>query len=247
MQDHVPTVRQFMTPNPVIIDGGLSIADAFTRMFQIHARHLPVYVQDHLVGILSDRDIGHLSAVQGIDPNKCTAEQACSPNPYVCAPDTSLEEVAQVLAEHRFGAALVMEEGKLVGMFTVVDALQALVAVLRRDAAQAADPNHSWSVSSSGPGPDLDYRDEHRGPDLDHNQDRSDSPDLVHTPDPRRDGLQTIENRRHDITGPALQIGGPLSGASSDIRSDLGQRAAIRRAGATVRRSADTTPERKEP
>lgn len=233
MQNHVPTVRQFMTPNPVIIDGGLSIADAFTRMFQIHARHLPVYVNGHLVGILSDRDIGHLSAVQGIDPNKTTAEQACSPNPYVCAPDATIEEVAQVLAEHRFGAALVMEEGKLVGMFTVVDALQALVAVLRRDATQDADPNHTWSVTSSGQG-------------LDQTHDRSDDPDLVHTPDPSRDGLQTIENRRHDINGPALQRGGPLNSVGSEVRSDLGQRAAIRRAGASVRRSNDT-PERKEP
>lgn len=137
-----------MTPNPVIVDGGLSISDAFTRMFQIHARHLPVYVRGHLVGILSDRDIGHLSAVKGVDPEKFTAEQACSPNPYVCAPDTPLEQAVQVLIDHKFGAALVMENGELLGVFTVIDALQALVAVLRRDVAQAADPQHRWHAST---------------------------------------------------------------------------------------------------
>lgn len=245
MQTNVPTVRQFMTPNPVIIDGGLSIADAFTRMFQIHARHLPVYVGGHLVGILSDRDIGHLSAVQGIDPGKCTAEQACSPNPYICAPDSSLAEVCQVLAEHRFGAALVMEEGTLVGMFTVVDALQALVALLHRDEAQTADPNHAWTASAVDPGRRRDVDDNDR-PDLDQNKDRSDQPDLVgdtagrdlvHTPDPRRDGLQTTENARQNITGTDLHRGGPLTGGTTDIRSDLGRRAEIRRAGATVHRS----------
>lgn len=150
MQLETPLVRHFMTPDPVVIDGELSIADAFTRMFQIRARHLPVYVRGHLVGILSDRDIGHLSAVKGVDPNKFTAEQACSPNPYVCTPDTPLEQVVQVLADHKFGAALVMENGALLGIFTVVDALQALVALLWRDEHQAADPQHPRHAATVG-------------------------------------------------------------------------------------------------
>lgn len=247
MQSHVPTVRQFMTPNPVCIDGGLSIADAFTRMFQIHARHLPVYTRGHLVGIISDRDIGHLSAVQGVDPNRCTAEQACSPNPYVCSPDSPLDEVASVLAQHRFGAAIVMDEGKLVGMFTVTDAMQALVAVLRRDATQAVDPEHNWTVSAVDPtrpdnldidrGPDLDQNaDRTDAPDLDQNAERQDNPDLVRNNDPRRDGLQTIETRRADINQPALQRSGAMHGVGGEVRSEAGQRSAIRRAATTVHR-----------
>ena len=126
----------------------LSLADAFTRMFQIHARHLPVYVRGHLVGILSDRDVGHLSAVKGVDPEKFTAEQACSPNPYTCAPDAPLTQVVQVLLDHKFGAALVMEGGALVGMFTVIDAMQALIALLRRDAVQDVEPGHQWHATA---------------------------------------------------------------------------------------------------
>ena len=149
MTSDIPLVRHFMTANPLIIDGGLSLADAFSRMFQAHIRHLPVYVGGHLVGILSDRDIAHVSAVRGIDPNKCTAEQACTPNPYVCSPDAPLEQVVQTLADHKFGAALVMEHGQLLGVFTVVDALQALTALLRRDAVQAVDPAHRWFTEAS--------------------------------------------------------------------------------------------------
>ncbi len=137
-----------MTADPLTIDGGLSLSDAFTRMFQAHVRHLPVYVGGHLVGILSDRDVAHVSAVRSIDPDRYTAEQACTPNPYVCRPDAPLAEVVQVLAEHKFGAALVMEDGKLLGMFSVIDALQALVALLHRNAVQTADPVHHWSTAS---------------------------------------------------------------------------------------------------
>ncbi len=153
MQLETPLVRQFMTPNPVVIDGGLSLSDAFTRMFQIHARHLPVYVQGHLGGILRDRDIGHFSALEGVDPEKFTAEQACSPNPYVCTPDTPLEQAAQVLADHKFGAALVMQDGELLGMFSVIDAMHALIALLRRDEARATEPYHRWLASFRGATP----------------------------------------------------------------------------------------------
>jgi acetoin utilization protein AcuB len=146
MLAETPLVRHFMTPNPVTIDGALSLSDAMTRMFQIHTRHLPVYVRGHLVGILSDRDVAHLSAVKGIDPDVFTAEQACSPNPYVCAPETPLEQAVQVLVDHKFGAALVMEQGELRGMLTVVDALQALIALLHREEAQAVDPAHRWQA-----------------------------------------------------------------------------------------------------
>jgi len=279
MQPTVPTVSQFMTPNPVIIDGGLSIADAFTRMFQIHARHLPVYVRGHLVGILSDRDIGHLSAVQGVDPSRVTAEQACSPNPFVCAPDSPLDQVVTVLIQNRFGAAIVMENGKLVGMFTVIDAMTALVALLQQGATRTTEPEQTWSATiNAGPdldktrtieGPDLDKtRDRRDGPDLDKTRDRRDRPDLdqnrdidgpdldktrdhsddpdivtdpggrdlVHGQDPARDGFRTIEANRADIGKSGLQYNGATQGVSTDIRSDVGQRSALRRAAATVHR-----------
>lgn len=41
MQLETPLVHHFMTPDPVTLDGGLSLADAAVRMFQVRARHLP--------------------------------------------------------------------------------------------------------------------------------------------------------------------------------------------------------------
>lgn len=146
-----PLVRQFMTPAPAIIDGGLTVADAAVRMFQIHARHLPVYSAGHLVGILSDRDVAYTSAARGLQADKVTAEEACTGSPYVCAPETPLEQAVQTMVDHKYGAALVMQDGQLLGILTVIDALQALVALLRRDATQAVDPKHAWTASLVGP------------------------------------------------------------------------------------------------
>ena len=203
-----PTVREFMTPDPVTIDGGLSVNDARTRMFHINARHLPVYVQGHLVGILSDRDLARISSVDGFEANSSTAEQACTPNPYVVGPNTPIAEVAQVLADQKFGAALVMEGGQLLGMFTVIDALHALVAVLQPagfDLAQGSE-----------------------GADLDESGGR--------TPDARRDALIHNQNRRDGTTQPGqgVRVGIDPGIDRGELRSDIGRRVELRRAATTV-------------
>ena len=203
-----PTVREYMTPDPVTIDGGLSVNDASTRMFQINARHLPVYVSGHLVGILSDRDLARVSSVEGFESKSSTAEQACTPNPYVVGPDAPISEVVQVLADQKFGAALVMEGGHLLGMFTVIDALRAFVSML----------------NPGGAGLDLGGI---QGADLHESGAR--------TPDPRRDALINSQDRRDSTTHQTQGVRvGIDSGNSTDVRSDLGRRADLRRAATTV-------------
>jgi len=202
------TVREFMTPDPVTIDGGLSVGDAATRMFQLNVRHLPVYVGGHLVGILSDRDLARLSAPDNLEGGRSqTAEQACTPNPYVCAPDTALGEVATVLANNKIGAALVMEGGKLLGMFTVIDALQALASLLGGGA-----PGQAGAAAGDG-------------------AERS-----AHTPDARYDALINNSHRHDAITNPGQGVRVTIDAGidNPDIRSDAGKRAEIRRAATTV-------------
>lgn len=198
-----------MTPDPVIIDGGLTVNDAATRMFQINARHLPVYVGGHLVGILSDRDIARASASDNLEGGRGqTVEQACTPNPLVCGPDAPLVEVAHVLARRKIGAILVMEGGQLLGMFTVVDGLHALVRLL------GGDPEHSgiYTAPVSADGVSAT------------------------TPDARAEALLNAGSARSLTTNPSQGISVNIDGGidNPDIRSDAGKRSAIRRAATTV-------------
>lgn len=202
-----PTVREYMTPDPVIIDGGLTVNDAATRMFHIHARHLPVYSGGHLVGILSDRDIARISAVDDIEGGrKQTVEQACTPNPFVCSPDASLVEVTHYLARRKIGAALVMEGGKLLGMFTVIDALHALVRLL------GGDPDKSGMY-------DLNAADAD-----------------VHNPDARREAQLNASSGRalSSVPSQGVRVNIDTGIDNPDLRSDAGQRSAVRRAATTV-------------
>jgi len=204
-----PTVREFMTPDPVTIDGGLTVNDAATRMFQIHARHLPVYVGGHLMGILSDRDIARASASDNLEGGRGqTVEQACTPNPLVCGPDASLVEVAHTLARRKIGAILVMEGGQLLGMFTVVDALHALVKLL------GGDPEHSGMYTVPTTDPAIP----------------------AGSPDARPDALLNAASTRSLLTNQVqgIRVNIDTGIDNPDIRSDAGKRSAIRRAATTV-------------
>ena len=130
MQAPPLTVGQYMTRDPFIIDGGLNLVDAYTRMFQLEVRHLPVYSSGHLVGIITDRDIGHILAIRGLDPQRTTVDAVCTPTPYVCAPEDALAPVVAHMSQKKLGAALVMKGGQLLGIFTVIDALDVLHGLL---------------------------------------------------------------------------------------------------------------------
>ena len=55
-----------------------------------------------------------------------------SPQPFIVSSETPLEEVALSMSRQKFGSALVRDEkDQTLGIFTVTDALNALIEVLR--------------------------------------------------------------------------------------------------------------------
>jgi acetoin utilization protein AcuB len=124
-------IRTFMTRDPHSIgrDQLLSVADE--RMRALGVRHLPVLDGGKLVGIVSQRDLLFVETLRDVEPSQVTVEDAMTPDVYVIAPETPLVEVAEAMAEHKYGSAVVMDGGHLVGIFTTVDALRVLIGVAR--------------------------------------------------------------------------------------------------------------------
>jgi acetoin utilization protein AcuB len=122
-----------MTRDPVTIPADLSLADARLRMFDHGIRHLPVIDQGHVVGIVSERDLAMVTGIPGVDANRVMVSEAMVPHPYIVASDMPLIEVCSTMLERKLGSAVIMDEGKLKGIFSVVDALAQLVAMLGRD------------------------------------------------------------------------------------------------------------------
>lgn len=123
-------IKDYMTPMPIVIDSELTLEDAAERMFEHGIRHLPVMQNGHLVGIVSDRDMSILDTIPQVDRNKVTVASAMTPNPYTCNSNTTVAEVTTIMAEHKIGTAVVMDEGKLSGIFTPIDAMRLLARIL---------------------------------------------------------------------------------------------------------------------
>jgi acetoin utilization protein AcuB len=128
MTTPIPTIRHYMTVSPETIQADLTLAQARQRMYELAARHLPVVENGELVGILSERDINLAEALEG-DLERLSVRRAMTARPFTCGPEAHLHAVAEEMAQHKYGTAIVVDRqhpGHVVGLFTTVDALWAL-------------------------------------------------------------------------------------------------------------------------
>lgn len=126
----IPVVQKYMTTVPKSIGYDQTIAQASDFMKKLKLRHLPVLKGGKLVGLLSDRDINLVLQFKDVDPSKMTVEEAYTPDPYFTSPTAPLNEVVAHMAEKKYGCAIVVDNKKVVGIFTEIDAYKALSELL---------------------------------------------------------------------------------------------------------------------
>jgi acetoin utilization protein AcuB len=126
----IPTVQKYMTYVPQSIGFDQTIAQARAYMRKLHIRHLPVLKGGELIGVITDRDINLVLGFNDTDADTLKVEEAFTPDPYFTSPTTLLSEVVAHMAEKKYGCALVVDNHKLVGIFTETDAYKALAELL---------------------------------------------------------------------------------------------------------------------
>lgn len=120
-------VGAYAHASPVTIGRDQTLATAHEVMRRAGIRHLPVLDGGKLAGVVTLRDLHLVETLRDVDPATVPVEEAMSADVYVVPRDASLTEVAKHMAEHKLGSAIVVEHGKVVGVFTTIDALRALV------------------------------------------------------------------------------------------------------------------------
>ncbi|HEY1532804.1 MAG TPA: CBS domain-containing protein, partial [Polyangiaceae bacterium] len=125
MSKPIPSVQKYMTTSPHTIGEDQPMALAHRMMREHHVRHLPVLREAKIVGLISDRDLNMVESLQDVDPRKVLVSEAMSQDPYVVSPDAPLDEVVSMMAEKKYGSAVVTQHDKVVGIFTTVDACRA--------------------------------------------------------------------------------------------------------------------------
>lgn len=96
-------------------------------------RHVPVEENGSLVGVATHFDIARQvnSALDEKSQEEIRVRDVYAPDPYVVDLDESLEHVLLQLVDRHVDSALVVRKGKLVGIFTAVDACRVLADVVR--------------------------------------------------------------------------------------------------------------------
>jgi acetoin utilization protein AcuB len=123
-------VHQFMTKSPRTVTPDTALSDARDIMAEDQIRHLPVVKGERVVGIVSARDVLVVEDLRVFASFDTTVAAAMAAEPISVPSDTAIGHVVKTMAKAAIGAVLVVDDGKLVGIFTDVDAVKLLARVL---------------------------------------------------------------------------------------------------------------------
>jgi acetoin utilization protein AcuB len=129
-----PTLTQVMTPFPYSVDINATFDEASQLMGHHNVRHLPVTDNHVVVGMITDKDMTSAMQLQSKsgDSGGLNVRDLYISNPYVVSVDEPLDNVLLTMAQRHIGSAIVTKAGKLVGMFTSVDACRSFGEFLRQ-------------------------------------------------------------------------------------------------------------------
>ncbi len=116
------TVGAWMTRMPVVAGPGDKLSSVEAKMHEGDFREVPVVRDGALVGIITDRDLRKFT--NKLDETQ--VKDAMTEHVLTIATDTSITEAARLIRQRKIGGLPVVENGKLVGMITLTDLLQAL-------------------------------------------------------------------------------------------------------------------------
>lgn len=130
MTKSIPRIKKYMTADVQTIGDDQPMSVAHRLMREQHIRHLPVLHQGKLVGVVTDRDLRLVETLRDVDPTQVAVSEAMTPEPYVVSPEAQLDEVVAMMAAKKYGSAVISDNGKVVGIFTTVDACSAFAELL---------------------------------------------------------------------------------------------------------------------
>jgi len=121
-------VGKIMTRKVATITPDKQVGQALKLMQKHNIRHLPVVQNQRMVGWITSRDLREVLLASMLE--KITVGDVMVQAPITVTPDTSVEEAARLVSEHKIGGMPVMEGDHLVGVLTMLDLIHAFTAML---------------------------------------------------------------------------------------------------------------------
>ncbi|CAL9612255.1 CBS domain-containing protein [Streptomyces atacamensis] len=134
-------VSEIMTADPTTVTPRTPIVEVARLMREEDIGEVLVAEEDHLRGLVTDRDLVVRAMADARDINATAAQEVCSSDLVTCAPDDEVGEAVRLMREHALRRLPVVHQDVLVGVVSIGD-----IAVGQdRDSAladiSAAEPN----------------------------------------------------------------------------------------------------------
>jgi CBS domain-containing protein len=136
MKKQVP-VSTIMSKNVIKLNLSDDLTKAEMLFKKHHIRHIPVVDGNKIIGMLSYTDLLRISFVDAVDDedevvdvtvyNMFTVEQVMAKKLVTVSPDTTIKQVAEILATNEFHALPIVEGKLLVGIVTTTDIIKYLI------------------------------------------------------------------------------------------------------------------------
>lgn len=130
------TVAETMTTDVLSVDPHNSVATAIRLMRTGHLRRLPVVQDGRLVGIVTSGDVRRITGLSSVvrDPSgdnflwqHIPIANVMTLDVVTASTDMLIAEAARLMIERKIGGLPVVENGRLVGILTTSDLLEALI------------------------------------------------------------------------------------------------------------------------
>ena len=104
---------------------------AMRQMKEHNIRHLPIIEDGEIKGIVTDRELNLV--INSPENRELKAKEIMIEEPYIVQAGTSLRNVVFEMSRKKIGSAIIENfEGDKIGIFTSIDALNALVELLQK-------------------------------------------------------------------------------------------------------------------
>jgi|SwirhirootsSR3_FD_contig_31_18524585_length_934_multi_3_in_0_out_0_2 CBS domain-containing protein len=115
-------VSQIMTRHVECTRPDASLQEAAIKMRQLEIGPLPVCENDHIAGIVTDRDITVRATAEGLDPKTTLVREVMTPSIVYCFDDQDVEEAAKLMRDLQVRRLAVLDRNKrLVGIVSLGD------------------------------------------------------------------------------------------------------------------------------
>ena len=120
---NIPTLKAAMTPFPYSVQLETTLTTVKNLMQEHNIHHIPVMNGGEIVGVITGRDVEAREKMSNGDNEKSLEVLHVNmTKPYIVDINEPFENVLLTMADKHIGATVITKHGKLVGVFTYIDA-----------------------------------------------------------------------------------------------------------------------------